>query len=110
MIKRAAVIRFQHRFRGLGMTELTYLQHQTVVNAFSFVIGATGVAAVLFLAQRQAVLPRYRTGIALLGLVSLAAACNHTRLLASWRDSFQVVHGAVRATGVHYDDVYRYAD
>ncbi|HEY0204466.1 MAG TPA: bacteriorhodopsin [Acetobacteraceae bacterium] len=71
---------------------------------------ATTIAAIFFLLKRQEVLPRYRTAITLLGMVSVAATCNYVRLLLSWRETFQVVNGAVVQTGVPYDDIYRYAD
>ena len=89
---------------------LSYTQYLTVVNIFLFAMTATTVAAIFFLLKRQEVLPRYRTAITLLGMVSVAATCNYLRLLLSWREAFQVVNGAVVQTGVPYDDIYRYAD
>lgn len=89
---------------------LSYTQYQIVVNVFSFTMTATTISAIYFFLKRQEVLPRYRTAITLLGMVSVAATCNYLRLLLSWREAFQVVNGAVVQTGVPYDDIYRYAD
>ncbi len=94
----------------MSAIELSYTQYQIVVNIFSFTMTATTVSAIFFFLKRQDVLPRYRTAITLLGMVSVAATCNYLRLLLSWREAFRVVNGAVVQTGVPYDDVYRYAD
>lgn len=94
----------------MSVLELGYVQYQTVVNVFSFTMTATSIASIFFFLKRQEVLPRYRTAVTLLGLVSFVATCNYLRLLLSWRETFQVVNGAVVQTGVPYDDLYRYAD
>ena len=94
----------------MSMIGLNYVQYQAVVNVFSFTMTATSIASIFFFLKRQEVLPRYRTAVTLLGLVSFAATCNYLRLLLSWREAFQVVNGAVVQTGVPYDDIYRYAD
>ena len=92
------------------MQEVTLFQHNIVVNAYSFTIAAMGIAALFLFLKRSEVLPRYRTGVTLLGLVSTVAAYNYVRLMQSWHDSFTVVAGAVKQTGIPYDDSYRYAD
>ena len=92
------------------MQDITLFQYNIVVNAYSFTIAAMGIAALYLFLKRSEVLPRYRTGVTLLGLVSTVAAYNYVRLLQSWHDSFIVVAGAVKQTGVPYDDSYRYAD
>ena len=92
------------------MAEISLTQYHIVLNAYSLTIAATGAASAFFLFKRFDVLPRYKTGVTLLGMVSMIAAYNYTRLLASWHEAFTVVGGAVEQTGIPYDDAYRYAD
>ena len=94
----------------MSTVDLSYVQYQTVVNVFSLTIAVTGSASIFFLLKRQEVLPRYRTAVTLLGLVSLVAAYNYLRLTQSWREAYQVVNGGLVRTEVPYDDLYRYAD
>lgn len=92
------------------MVGLSVNQFHLVTNVLSFTIAAMGIAGLFFLLQRAEVLPRYRTAITLLGLVALVSTYNYVRIYMSWHGSFTVVNGALRSTGVVYDDTYRYTD
>ena len=92
------------------MGQLGIVQYTIVVNVFSLMVAAMGAGAAFFLLQRDAVLPRYRTGMVLLAIVCAISTYSYYRLFASWSDAYQVVNGAVRATGLPFNETYRYAD
>lgn len=92
------------------MNDISLVQYNLVVNMFSFTIGTMGAAAIFFYSKSRDVLPKYRTGVTLLALVSAVACYNYFRLLFSWKDAFSIMNGVVTATGIPYDDSYRYAD
>ncbi len=92
------------------MYELSLNQYNLIVTILSLAVGAMGVAAVFFFAQRSEVLPRYRLSLTLLSLVGLISAYNYYRLYETWQASFVIVNGVVRSTGVPYTDIFRYAD
>lgn len=85
-------------------------QFDLIGAVFSFAIGAMGIAGLFFFFQRSEVLPRYRTSITLLCLVSVVATYNYVRLYSSWHESFVVLNGVITSTGVPYTDTFRYAD
>jgi bacteriorhodopsin len=88
---------------SLGQFELVY-------NAFSFAIAVMGAATVFFFLGRSQVSPAYRTALTITGLVTLIAMYHYVRIFASWEASFTVVAGQVQATGVKFNDAYRYVD
>jgi len=92
------------------MGELGVIQHDIVVNVFSLTTAAMGVAAAFFLMQRNEVLPRYRMGLMLLGLVAGVSAYFHYRLQGSWIEAFSVVNGTLKSSGAPFNEGLRYAE
>lgn len=92
------------------MFELSLIQHDIVMNAFSMTMAAMGGASLFFFSRKSGVLPKYQTCITLLGVVTAIATYNYYRLHESWNASYKLVNGVVKATGVPFDDSYRYAD
>ena len=92
------------------MGQLGVVQYTIVVNVFSLMVAAMGGAAAFFLLQRNEVLARYRTGMVLLGIVCAISAYSYYRLFVSWADAYQVVNGAVRPTGLPFNETFRYVD
>ena len=92
------------------MGEVTVTQYDIVVNVLSLTIALMGVASLFLLLQRNEVLPRYRMAVTLLGLVTGTAAYSYWRLYAAWVESFSVVNGTLRASGVPYNEGLRYVD
>jgi len=85
-------------------------QFDLIGTVFSLAIGVMGIAGLFFFLQRSEVLPRYRTSMTLLCLVSVIATYNYVRLYSSWHESFVVLNGVITSTGVPYNDTFRYAD
>ena len=92
------------------METLTAAQYFFVYNAFSFTL-ATMAAATLFLwLSRSQVAPAYRTALTVSGLVTAIAAYHYFRIFESWSAAFSVRDGVVTATGLLFNDAYRYVD
>lgn len=85
-------------------------QYLLVYNAFSFTF-ATMAAATLFLwLGRANVAPPYKTALTISGLVTAIAAYHYFRIFESWDASIEVLDGEVIATGLEFNDAYRYVD
>lgn len=92
------------------MGELTVTQYDIVVNILSLTIAFMGIAAAFFLLQRNDVFPRYKTAVTLLGLMAATATYGYWRLYASWTESYSVVNGTLRASGITFNEGFRYAE
>lgn len=92
------------------MNTITVDQYELVFNAFSFAIAVMGAATVFFFLGRSQVAAPYKTAISITGLVTLIAAYHYVRIFASWEASYTVLAGQVTATGVKFNDAYRYVD
>ena len=68
-------------------------------------------AATLFLwISRSQVNANYKTAVTISGLVCAIAAYHYWRIFNSWEAAYQVNDGVVGATGVFFNDAYRYVD
>lgn len=92
------------------MEPLTLGQFELVHNAFSFAIAGMGAATAFFFLSRAQVAPAYRTAITLTGLVTLIALYHYLRIFASWEAAYSVAGGQLHATGMKFNDAYRYVD
>jgi bacteriorhodopsin len=92
------------------MDLITALQFSLVYNAFSFTF-ATMAAATLFLwLGRSQVGPAYKTALTISGLVCAIAAYHYLRIFDSWNEAYELKDGVLVATGVAFNDAYRYVD
>jgi len=95
---------------------LTYGQWSAVYNALSFGIAAMGSASIFFWLQLPNVTKKYRTALAITGLVTLIATYHYFRIFNSWVEAFTVRLDkdggdyAVALTGSPFNDAYRYVD
>ena len=85
-------------------------QYSLVYNAFSFTIAVMGAATVFFFLSRSQVAPPYRTALTVTGLVTLIALYHYVRIFNSWEGAYTMVDGAMKQTGVRFNDAYRYVD
>ncbi len=90
--------------------ELTLGQYELIANAFSFTIATMGAATLFFWLGRSQVAPAYKTALTITGLVTFIAAYHYVRISQSWDAAFDVVDGNVQASGVAFNDAYRYVD
>lgn len=92
------------------MPTLTVTQFSVVSNVLSFTIAAMGAAFIFFLGARSQVNPKFRGALLVSGLVVAIACYHYVRIYQSFHDAFQLVSGAYQASGVPFNDAYRYVD
>ena len=92
------------------MIEMTVGQYNLIYNAFSFCFATMAAATLFFWFGRGQVAPRYRTALTITGLVTFIAAYHYLRIGQSWDAAYDVVDGTITATGVAFNDAYRYVD
>ena len=92
------------------MLQITLAQYDLVYNAFSFTIAVMGAATLFFILSRSQVAPAYRTALAVTALVTSIAIYHYVRIFSSWESAYAVVDGTIAATGVKFNDAYRYVD
>lgn len=79
-------------------------------NAFSFTIAVMFAATVfLFLGRSQVAAP-YRTALTLGGIVTMIAGYHYFRIFNSWEGSYTILNGEIKASGIRFNDAYRYVD
>lgn len=85
-------------------------QYSFVYNAFSFTLATMAAATIFLWLGRSQVSSHYKTALTISGLVCAIAAYHYWRIFESWDDAYDVVDGVVIATGVAFNDAYRYVD
>merc|ERR1719355_113494 len=97
---------------------ITYGQYLAVYNALSFGIAGMGSATIFFWLQMPQVLKKFRTALAITGLVTAIATYHYVRIFNSWVYAFHVSNGGGHSTGEYtvslsgepFNDAYRYVD
>jgi bacteriorhodopsin len=92
------------------METITAAQFSLVYNAFSFTFAAMAAATLFFWFGRGQVGPAYKTAMTITGLVTAIAAYHYFRIFESWDAAFSVSDGVITASGVAFNDAYRYVD
>jgi bacteriorhodopsin len=92
------------------MKDITISQYELVYNAISFGIAAMGATTLFLWLSRNQVSRAYQTAITISGLVTAIALYHYFRIFNSWGSSFVVVNDTITATGVKFNDAYRYVD
>jgi bacteriorhodopsin len=95
----------------------TYGQFLAVYNALSFGIAGMGSATIFLWLQMPQVQKKYRTALAISGLVTAIACYHYVRIFNSWEGAFNVSNSGthfgayeVSLTGEPFNDAYRYVD
>ena len=92
------------------MDSITVGQFSLVSNAFSFSIATMAAATIFFWMGRSQVAKPYKTALTITGLVTFIAFYHYVRIFESWGDAFKVVDGTITASGIAFNDAYRYVD
>ncbi len=92
------------------MDPMTAGQFSLVFNAFSFTLAVMGAATVFLFLGRSQVSHQYKTAVTISGIVTLIAFYHYFRIYESWQSAYVVTNGVVKATGVVFNDAYRYVD
>jgi bacteriorhodopsin len=92
------------------MEAMTVGQFTLVYNAFSFGIATFAAATLFFWFGRSQVSHHYKTALTVTGLVTFIALYHYWRIFDSWGEAYTVTNGVVTATGVAFNQAYRYVD
>ncbi|WP_426009573.1 bacteriorhodopsin-like [Caulobacter sp. DWR2-3-1b2] len=92
------------------MDTVTPFQYQLIYNAFSFTFAAMSAASIFLWLSRSQVAPAYRTALTISGIVTAIAAYHYFRIFESWHEAYTFKDSLVTATGVAFNDAYRYVD
>lgn len=92
------------------MFEITVSQFNLVYNAFSFTIAVMGAATLFLILSRSQVAPAYRTALAVSAIVTGIALYHYVRIFSSWEEAYVVANGTIAASGIVFNDAYRYVD
>ncbi|MEN9528646.1 MAG: hypothetical protein RI932_519 [Pseudomonadota bacterium] len=92
------------------MEMLSVFQYSLIYNAFSFALAAMGAATLFLWFGRSQVSDHYKTAVTISGLVCAIATYHYFRIFHSWEAAYQLKDGVLSATGVAFNDAYRYVD
>ena len=92
------------------MSPITPFQFSLVYNAFSFTFATMAAASLFLWLSRSQVSSAYRTALTISGLVTAIAAYHYFRIYESWNAAYTFKDGLVTATGIAFNDAYRYVD
>lgn len=84
--------------------------YNLVHNILSLTIAAMGASTFFFFLSRESVAAKYRPALVVSGLVTLIACYHYFRISNSWSEAFELTSAGVVATGVPFNDAYRYVD
>jgi bacteriorhodopsin len=81
-----------------------------VYQVFSITIATMGASFIFFVLGRQNLAEKYRTAMLVSALVVAVACYHYFRIFNSWNEAYALTDGLYAATGVPFNDAYRYAD
>ncbi len=85
-------------------------QYSLIYNAFSFTFATMAAATIYLWFGRSQVSSAYKNAVTISGLVTAIAAYHYFRIFESWESAYHYVNGSVSATGIAFNDAYRYVD
>jgi len=85
-------------------------QYSLVTNLMSLTVATMGAAALFFFLSRQMVAAKYRLALTVSGVVVSIACYHYFRILESFTAAYKLENGNYVATGLPFNDAYRYAD
>lgn len=89
---------------------LSMNQYSLVTNLMSLTVATMGAAAIFFFLSRQSVAEKYRLALTVSGLVVTIACYHYFRILESFSAAYTLQGGMYVASGIPFNDAYRYAD
>lgn len=92
------------------MSELSLGQYSLVFNMLSFTIATMMAAFIFFILGQSRLAPKYRISMIVSSLVVGIAAYHYFRIAESWGHAFTLTAGKYMASGVPFNDAYRYVD
>jgi len=94
----------------MAVASMQPTQFDLVYDVLSFSL-ATMMATTIFLWTRVgSVAEKYKSAVIISGLVTFIAAYHYIRIFNSWVEAYAWDNGALTATGIPFNDAYRYMD
>ena len=90
--------------------ELSPGQFGLIYQLFSITIATMGAAFIFFVLGRQNLGTKYQPAMLVSALVVAVACYHYFRIFNSWNEAYALTNGVYKATGVPFNDAYRYAD
>merc|ERR1712100_892885 len=87
--------------RTMTMFDMTYSQHQLVYNSLSFTLACMMATTVFLFLRVGSIHERYKSAVAISGLVTFIAMYHYIRIFNSWVDAYEYPS---------FTDAYRYMD
>ncbi len=94
----------------MNLVELSSVQYSLVSNVLSLAVAAMLASFVFFVLSRQELAEPFRPAMVMSALVVFIAGYHYLRIFNSWHEAYGLVDGSYRATGVPFNDAYRYVD
>ncbi len=92
------------------MPTLSFGQYQLVYNMLSLAIAAMLGSFIFFTVSRSELTAKYRPAMIMSSLVVAIAGYHYVRIFESWREAYILHEGVYIASGVPFNDAYRYVD
>jgi bacteriorhodopsin len=92
------------------MPNLSFGQYSLVSNMLSLAIAAMLGSFVFFVISRGQLAPKYRPALVMSSIVVAIAGYHYFRIFNSWHEAYALRDGSYVATGVPFNDAYRYVD
>lgn len=92
------------------MPTLSFGQYELVYNMLSLAIAAMLASFIFFIVSRSELSAKYRPAMIMSSLVVAVAGYHYVRIFESWREAYMLHEGVYIASGVPFNDAYRYVD
>ncbi|NJL57740.1 bacteriorhodopsin [bacterium] len=92
------------------MPTISIGEFDLVYNMFSFTFATMFAAFLFFVLQRGQVAPKYRGALTMSAIIVAVAGYHYFRIFESWDAAYTLQDGVYVATGVGFNDAYRYID
>ena len=92
------------------MEALSLSHYNMIINTFSFTFATMMSATLFFWLSLNNLAKAYRTALIITGLVTFIAAYHYLQIMMSFKDAYTIVADTVKATGIPFNDAYRYVD
>ncbi len=90
--------------------ELSAGEFGLVYQLLSIAIASMGAAFIFFVLGRQNLSLKYQPAMLVSALVVAVACYHYVRIFNSWNEAYAFMDGVYKATGIPFNDAYRYAD
>ncbi len=92
------------------MPTLSPIEYSLITNVMSLCCAAMLAGALFFFYSRSQVAPKYRPALLVSALVPTIACYHYFRIYESFSHAYTLTNGVYAASGLPFNDAYRYAD